>query len=136
MDSNDQEGGNNRCALIDMLCDAGGLGATQMMSEWQRLQTANVKYTDDEHSTARREAAKKLSRRLLTCCWDSMVLVLSSGLGDLPSSSSSKFVALSKRTLRVKSKTAKSNGEALYAMCLDGLHSVSLFYIFLYYKML
>ncbi|KNC27312.1 hypothetical protein FF38_08952, partial [Lucilia cuprina] len=125
LDSNDQEGGNNRCALIDMLCDAGGLGATQMMSEWQRLQSANVKYTDDEHSTARREAAKKLSRRLLTCCWDSMVLVLSSGLGDLPSSSSSKFVALSKRTLRVKSKTAKSNGEALYAMCLDGLHSAA-----------
>ncbi|TMW44758.1 hypothetical protein DOY81_010167 [Sarcophaga bullata] len=125
LDSNDQEGGNNRCALIDMLCDAGGLGSTQMMSEWQRLQTANVKFTDDEHNLARREAAKKLSRRLLTCCWDSMVLVLSSGLGDLPSSSSSKFVALSKRTLRVKSKTAKSNGEALYAMCLDGLHTAA-----------
>lgn len=121
LDRNDQD---SRCALIDMLCDAGGLAATQMMCEWQRLQTANVKYTDDEQSNARREAAKKLSRRLLTCCWDSMVMVLSSGLGDLPTSSSSKLVALSKRTLRVKTKSTKSNGEALYAMCLDGLHSV------------
>ncbi|XP_013116379.2 brefeldin A-inhibited guanine nucleotide-exchange protein 3 [Stomoxys calcitrans] len=122
LDKNDQD---SRCALIDMLCDAGGLAATQMMCEWQRLQSANVKYTDDELYNARREAAKKLSRRLLTCCWDSMVMVLSSGLGDLPTSSSSKFVALSKRTLRVKTKSTKSNGEALYAMCLDGLHSAA-----------
>lgn len=114
-----------RSALGDMLCDAGGLGATQMMSEWQRLQTANVKYTEDDQHNARREAAKKIARRLLTCCWDSMVMVLSSGLGDMQSSNSSKLVALSKRTLRVKTKTTKSNGEALYAMCLDGLHSVS-----------
>lgn len=120
------EGMGPRCALVDMLCDAGGLGATQMLSEWQRLQTANVKHKEEEQlHDKRREAAKKLCRRLLTCCWDSMVIVLSSGLGDLQTSSASnKLVALSKRTLRVKAKANKSNGEALYAMCLDGLHSV------------
>ncbi|EDW86315.1 uncharacterized protein Dwil_GK15780 [Drosophila willistoni] len=118
------EGTGPRCALVDMLCDAGGLGATQMLSEWQRLQTATVKHSD-ELNDKRREAAKKLCRRLLTCCWDSMVIVLSSGLGDLQTTASNKLVALSKRTLRVKAKTNKSNGEALYAMCLDGLHSAA-----------
>ncbi|XP_023167632.2 brefeldin A-inhibited guanine nucleotide-exchange protein 3 isoform X1 [Drosophila hydei] len=119
------EGSGPRCALVDMLCDAGGLASTQMLSEWQRLQTATVKHSDDEQHDKRREAAKKLCRRLLTCCWDSMVIVLSSGLGDLQSTASNKLVALSKRTLRVKAKTNKSNGEALYAMCLDGLHSAA-----------
>ncbi|XP_032296535.1 brefeldin A-inhibited guanine nucleotide-exchange protein 3 isoform X2 [Drosophila virilis] len=119
------EGNGPRCALVDMLCDAGGLASTQMLSEWQRLQTATVKHSDDEQHDKRREAAKKLCRRLLTCCWDSMVIVLSSGLGDLQSTASNKLVALSKRTLRVKAKTNKSNGEALYAMCLDGLHSAA-----------
>ncbi|XP_017871876.1 PREDICTED: brefeldin A-inhibited guanine nucleotide-exchange protein 3 isoform X1 [Drosophila arizonae] len=119
------DGSGPRCALVDMLCDAGGLANTQMLSEWQRLQTATVKHSDDEQHDKRREAAKKLCRRLLTCCWDSMVIVLSSGLGDLQSTASNKLVALSKRTLRVKAKTNKSNGEALYAMCLDGLHSAA-----------
>ncbi|XP_055842958.1 brefeldin A-inhibited guanine nucleotide-exchange protein 3 [Episyrphus balteatus] len=113
-----------RCALVDMLCDAGGMGSTQMMSEWQRLQSVS-KYNDEQQND-RREAAKKLCRRLLTCCWDSMVIVLSSGLGDLTGTSASKLMALSKRTLRVKiNKTNKTNGEALYAMCLDGLHSAA-----------
>ncbi|KAH8411849.1 hypothetical protein KR215_012121 [Drosophila sulfurigaster] len=119
------DGNGTRCALVDMLCDAGGLASTQMLSEWQRLQTATVKHSDDEQHDKRREAAKKLCRRLLTCCWDSMVIVLSSGLGDLQSTASNKLVALSKRTLRVKAKANKSNGEALYAMCLDGLHSAA-----------
>ncbi|XP_032597271.1 brefeldin A-inhibited guanine nucleotide-exchange protein 3 isoform X2 [Drosophila grimshawi] len=123
------DGSGQRCALVDMLCDAGGLANTQMLSEWQRLQTATVKQQhsgdDEQQHEKRREAAKKLSRRLLTCCWDSMVIVLSSGLGDLQSTASNKLVALSKRTLRVKAKTNKSNGEALYAMCLDGLHSAA-----------
>ncbi|XP_037938605.1 brefeldin A-inhibited guanine nucleotide-exchange protein 3 [Teleopsis dalmanni] len=125
MSKEEMEGTTSRCALVDMLSDAGGLGSTQMLSEWQRLQTANVKYTDEQHNK-RRDAAKKLCRRLLTCCWESMVIVLSSGLGDLQSTSASnKLVALSKRTLRVKSKTNKANGEALYALCLDGLHSAA-----------
>uniref|UniRef100_A0A1B0FLI6 SEC7 domain-containing protein n=1 Tax=Glossina morsitans morsitans TaxID=37546 RepID=A0A1B0FLI6_GLOMM len=116
---------NVRCALVDMLNDSGGLGPTQMLSEWQRLQAASVKFNDGEQHNERREAAKKLSRRLLTCCWDSMVMVLSSGLDEPQTSNSSKFVALSKRTLRVKTKTTKSNGEALYALCLEGLHSAA-----------
>ncbi|XP_036221148.2 brefeldin A-inhibited guanine nucleotide-exchange protein 3 [Bactrocera oleae] len=124
MSREELEGTYSRSALVDMLCDAGGLGPTQMLSEWQRLQIANVKHTD-ELDSKRREAAKKLCRRLLTCCWDSMVIVLSSGLGDLSCTNSNKLVALSKRTLRVKAKTNKTNGEALYAMCLDGLHSAA-----------
>lgn len=129
MSKEELEGTYSRSALVDMLCDAGGLGPTQMLSEWQRLQIANVKHTD-ELDSKRRDAAKKLCRRLLTCCWDSMVIVLSSGLGDLSCANSNKLVALSKRTLRVKAKTSKTNGEALYAMCLDGLHSVRYLIVF------
>lgn len=113
---------SNRSALVDMLCDAGGLGSTQMLSEWQRLQSV-VRFNEDHND--RREAAKKLCRRLLTCCWESMVTIFSTGLGDFNGSGTNRLMALSKRTLRVKIKNNKNNGEALYAMCLDGLHSAA-----------
>lgn len=109
------------CSLIDMLVDAGGLGSSKMMSEWQRLQS--VAQVQIEPSS-RQLAAKKLARRLLTCCWESMVTVLAVGLGEIEISRKSKIVALSKKTLRVK-RGQKLNGEALYALSLEGLHSAA-----------
>lgn len=113
-----------RCALVELLHDAGGFGATQMLSEWQRLQVARKAATtgssnsvssaagnnsgkdDDVDSEAkRRDAAKKLSRRLLTCCWDSMVTILSAGLGDSATATTAKsrlVQTLSHRTLGIK----------------------------------
>lgn len=110
-----------RCALIDMLQDAGGFGTSQMLSEWQHLQT--VASIQPEYNE-RREAAKKLSRRLLTCCWDSMVAVLSAGLGDIGNTTKNRLMALSQKTLKIK-KRQNQGGEALFALSLDGLHAAA-----------
>lgn len=53
--------------MIDMICDAGGVGATQMMSEWQRLQSVSKYMNQVEAESEKQKAAKKLARRLLTC---------------------------------------------------------------------
>lgn len=113
----------NHSALIDMLDDLGGLGPTQMLSDWQRLQSvARMNVDRDE----RQIAGKKLARRLMTCCWESMVTVLSAGLGNNAEESTNKnrIVALSKKTLRVK-RHQRTDGETLYALSLEGLHSAA-----------
>lgn len=111
----------NHCAVVDLLCDAGGLGQTQMQSDWQRLQSvARLQADRDE----RQIAGKKLARRLLTCCWDSMVTVLSVGMGNMEETTKSRIVALSKKTLRVK-RRQRMDGETLYALSLEGLHSAA-----------
>lgn len=111
---------DTRFALVDLLHDAGGFGASQFLSDWQHLQS--VATLQPEYNE-RKEAAKKLSRRLLTCCWDSMVSVLSAGLGDVGNSTKNRLVALSQKTLKIK-KRQNQGGEALFALSLDGLHAV------------
>lgn len=32
---------NGHCALVDLLTDLGGLGSSQMLSEWQKLQAVS-----------------------------------------------------------------------------------------------
>lgn len=111
----------NRCALVELLQDAAGIGPTQMLSDWQRMQcVGNLQVEANERS----EAAKKLARRLLTCCWTSMVAVLSSGLGDLNSSTKNKLVVMSQKTLNLK-KRQNASGEALFALSLEGLHAAA-----------
>ncbi|XP_021695176.1 brefeldin A-inhibited guanine nucleotide-exchange protein 3 [Aedes aegypti] len=111
----------SHCALVDMLYDAGGVGPSQMLSDWQRLQSVVRIQTEPN---AKQQAAKKLARRLLTCCWDSMVTVLTAGLGEVDDSRTARLMKLSKKTLRVKKK-ARSSGEALYALSLEGLHAAA-----------
>lgn len=113
----------NRCALIELLQDAAGIGTTQMMSEWRRLQQVGNFHT--EPSSPQRDAANKLSRRLLTCCWESMITVLSVALGDLNASKKSRLVsAVSQKTLKFK-KVQNGSGEALFALSLEGLHAAA-----------
>lgn len=112
---------NHHCAVVDMLCDAGGLGPTQMLSDWQRLQSVARQQADRDE---RQIAGKKLARRLLTCCWESMVTVLSVGMGNMEETTKSRIVALSKKTLRVK-RRQRLDGETLYALSLEGLHSAA-----------
>lgn len=123
------EDSTSRCTLIDMICDAGGVGATQMMSEWQRLQSVS-KYMNQNvvTETDKQKAAQKLARRLLTCCWDSMVVILSAGLGETQDSRAAKLVKFSKKHLKVGNGNKKrQTGEAaLYALSLEGLHAVRL----------
>lgn len=112
-----------RCPLVELLRDAGGFGPSQMLSDWQHLQSVTSLQPEYDE---RREAAKKLSRRLLTCCWDSMVTILSAGLGDVVAATSAKnrLVALSQKTLKIKRRSL-NGGEALFALSLEGLHAVS-----------
>lgn len=111
----------SRCAFIDLLQDAAGIGPTQMLSDWQRLQSVG---TVQIQSNARQNAAKILSRRLLTCCWESMISVLSAGLGDLGNTTKSRLVAMSKKTLKIKNRQTVG-GEALFASSLEGLHAAA-----------
>ncbi|XP_052900381.1 brefeldin A-inhibited guanine nucleotide-exchange protein 3 [Anopheles moucheti] len=115
----DQTG--THCALLDMLHDAGGTGPTQMLSDWQRLQSV-VRIHSEQ--TPKQRAARKIARRLLTCCWDSMVAVLTAGLGEVDGSPTTRLVKLSKKTLRVRKET-RGSGETLYALSLDGLHAAA-----------
>jgi brefeldin A-inhibited guanine nucleotide-exchange protein 3 len=119
-----------RCTLIDMICDIGGIGQTQMMSEWQRLQTVtNCMNTAQEIETEKQKAAKKLARRLLTCCWDSMVVILSAGLGEVEDSRAKKIMKFSQKHLKVgnNNNRRRQTGEAaLYALSLEGLHAVNI----------
>lgn len=110
-----------RCALVEMLQDAAGIGPTQMLSDWQRLQTVGSAPVD---LNARRDAATKLARRLLTCCWDSMVSILSAGLGDASHSTKNRLVVMSQKTLKIKHRP-NSCGEALFALSLEGLHAAA-----------
>lgn len=110
-----------RCALVEMLQDASGIGPTQMLSDWQWLQTVGGAPIE---SNARRDAASKLARRLLTCCWDSMVSVLSAGLGDVAHSTKNRLVAMSQKTLKIK-RRPNASGEALFALSLEGLHAAA-----------
>lgn len=119
-----------RCTLIDMICDIGGIGQTQMMSEWQRLQTVTNCMNTTEIETEKQKAAKKLARRLLTCCWDSMVVILSAGLGEVEDSRAKKIMKFSQKHLKVggtNNNRRRQTGEAaLYALSLEGLHAVRL----------
>lgn len=122
---------DGRCPLVELLRDAGGFGRTQMLSDWQHLQSVCEPPTsDDTLHVARREAAKKLARRMLTCCWDSMVAILSAGLGDAGGrsaghSAKDRLVALSQKTLKLKGRREIGDGEALFALSLDGLHAAA-----------
>lgn len=119
---NKEECFETRCALIELLQDAAGIGQTQMLSEWQRLQNVGTMHIDV--SNPRRDAANKLARRLLTCCWESMVTVLSAALDDLNTSTKNKLVAMSQKTLKFK-KPQNIGGEALFALSLEGLHAAA-----------
>lgn len=113
----------NRCALIELLQDAAGIGQTQMLSEWQRLQS--VGGLQAESMNPRRMAANKLARRLLTCCWDSMITVLSAALGDTPASAKNRLVIMSQKTLKFKKAQQHIGGESLFALSLEGLHAAA-----------
>lgn len=111
------------CALIELLQDAAGTGPTQMMCEWQRLQQVG-KFQSDSTSP-RRDAANKLARRLLTCCWESMITVLSVALGELNTSTKNRLVtAVSQKALKFK-KVQNIGGDALFALSLEGLHAAA-----------
>lgn len=51
--------------MVDMICDVGGIGQSQMMSEWQRLQSVTKYMNASQIETEKGNAAKKLARRFV-----------------------------------------------------------------------
>lgn len=77
------------------------------------------------------EAGIKLARRVLTCCWDSMVTVLSGALEETPASisnigdrASTLGLLLPRRAKRMQYK--KKIRDNLVTSSLEGLHKVLL----------
>ncbi|XP_043482060.1 brefeldin A-inhibited guanine nucleotide-exchange protein 3 isoform X2 [Leptopilina heterotoma] len=68
-------------ALVNVLIDVDGISGCQrggqFLSDFRRLERAQLSRSEP---TSEAEAGAKLSRRVLTCCWDSMVAVLATGL--------------------------------------------------------
>ena len=68
-------------ALVNVLIDVDGISGShpggQLLSDYLRLEKAQLSRSEP---TTEAEAGAKLSRRVLTCCWDSMIAVLSTGL--------------------------------------------------------
>ncbi|XP_025156562.1 brefeldin A-inhibited guanine nucleotide-exchange protein 3 isoform X2 [Harpegnathos saltator] len=68
-------------ALVNVLTDVDGIPGSQrggqLLSDYIRLERAQLSRSEP---TPEAEAGAKLSRRVLTCCWGSMMTVLSTGL--------------------------------------------------------
>lgn len=97
-----------------------------MLTDWQKLE--RVHCSPSEPSTEV-EAGIKLSRRVLTCCWDSMVTVLSGALDETPNNisnigdkASTLGLLLPRRAKRMQYK--KKIRDNLVTSSLDGLHKV------------
>ncbi|XP_047502292.1 brefeldin A-inhibited guanine nucleotide-exchange protein 3-like isoform X2 [Penaeus chinensis] len=73
----------HNCALINLLTDLDGLGSSeqksQLLSDHRRLEKAAANITH----TPQALAGMKLCRRIVTCCWESVVGVLGAVLGGV-----------------------------------------------------
>ncbi|XP_054004182.1 brefeldin A-inhibited guanine nucleotide-exchange protein 3 isoform X2 [Hylaeus anthracinus] len=79
-------------ALINVLTDVDGIPGSQrggqLLSDYIRLEKAQLSRSEP---TPEAEAGAKLSRRVLTCCWGSMMTVLTTGLNP-PKEESNKGI--------------------------------------------
>ncbi|XP_014205122.1 brefeldin A-inhibited guanine nucleotide-exchange protein 3 isoform X2 [Copidosoma floridanum] len=68
-------------ALVNVLIDIDGItgchAGGQLLSDYLRLERAQLSC---KNLTPEAQAGAKFSRRVLTCCWDSMIAVLTAGL--------------------------------------------------------
>ncbi|CAB3365009.1 Hypothetical predicted protein [Cloeon dipterum] len=80
---------NRSVALVNLLTDVDGLNNNnqggQMLTDICKLRRT----TSVSETTLEIEAGMKLSRRILTCCWNSMLTVLTNTIGEGSSESSS-----------------------------------------------
>ncbi|KAF5291462.1 hypothetical protein FQR65_LT01774 [Abscondita terminalis] len=108
-------------ALINLLIDVGGLCPTQLLTDWQKLQ--RVRGVPDVSQEV--EAGIKLARRVLTCCWSSVVSVLGLALGEksLSGGGSSALSRLVAR--RSKQKFRQRIRDDVITACLEGLHKAA-----------
>ncbi|CAH0563479.1 unnamed protein product [Brassicogethes aeneus] len=111
---------SQQVALINLLTDVGGLCPSQLLTDWQKLQ----KVTGTPDSSPEIEAGIRLSRRVLTCCWTSVVSVLGAPLGEPPratgTSTLSRLVAR-----RARQKNRQRIRDDIITASLEGLHKAA-----------
>ncbi|KAI5749068.1 hypothetical protein M8J76_004413 [Diaphorina citri] len=110
---------SNHLALINLLTDLDGLGiiceGSQLLSECQKLERAAFR----QETSPEIEAGIKLSRRILTCCWDSLLSVLATPLHASPSHPPSSLLLRSSLAAReVQRKEA-------VLLCLEALQKTA-----------
>ncbi|KAL1497847.1 hypothetical protein ABEB36_008734 [Hypothenemus hampei] len=107
-------------ALINLLTDVGGLSASQYLTEWQKLQ----KVHGSPETSPEVEAGIKLARRVLTCCWSSVVSVLGTPLREKPHTSGTS--ALSRLVARrARQKYRQKMRDDIITASLEGLHKAA-----------
>lgn len=111
-----------------LFIDVGGLSSNQLLTDWQKLERV---HSSPIEPSVEVEAGVKLSRRVLTCCWDSMVMVLSAALEETPNTvanigdkASTLRLLLPRRAKRMQYK--KKIRDNLVTSSLDGLHKVEI----------
>lgn len=101
-------------ALINVLVDIDGISGCQrggqLLSDYLRLEKAQPSRLEP---SAEETAGAKLSRRILTCCWDSMVVVLSVGLNPAKEENGKSILSKDEGSRDVKDTII---------LALDGLH--------------
>ncbi|KAG8200080.1 hypothetical protein JTE90_001936 [Oedothorax gibbosus] len=106
-------------ALVNLLSDVDGLGnslpGTQQLADYRRLEKAVI----NSHSSPKIEAGRKFSRRILTCCWETVLEVLSVLLNGTNSCGISSIVGFLLGTEGAKEEHRKTK-DAI-AESLDGL---------------
>lgn len=74
----------DNCALVNILVDVDGISESQrggqLLCDYRRLEKAQLSRSEP---TPEAEAGAKLSRRVLSCCWASMMTVLTAGLNPI-----------------------------------------------------
>ncbi|XP_017875514.1 brefeldin A-inhibited guanine nucleotide-exchange protein 3 isoform X2 [Ceratina calcarata] len=105
-------------ALINVLTDVDGIPGSQrggqLLSDYIRLEKAQLSRSEP---TPEAEAGAKLSRRVLTCCWGSMMTVLTTGLNP-PKEQNNKGILSrdgSRRSVR-----------DIVVLALEGLHKAAI----------
>lgn len=94
---------------------------SQLLSDWQKLQKVQQGTFE---TTPEMEAGVKLSRRVLTCCWASVVSVLGMPLGEKSSLSGSS--ALSRLVARrARQKYRQKIRDDIITASLEGLHKAA-----------
>lgn len=100
--------------------DVGGLCSSQMLTDWQKLQ----KVRGTPETSPEVEAGIKLSRRVFTCCWSSVVSVLGLPLGDKAAISGTASALSRLVARRARQKMRQRMRDEIVTASLEALHKV------------
>ncbi|XP_008550828.1 brefeldin A-inhibited guanine nucleotide-exchange protein 3 [Microplitis demolitor] len=105
------------CALVNILVDVDGISGSQrggqLLSDYRRLERAQLSRSEP---TPEAEAGAKLSRRILTCCWGSMMTVLTAGLNPAKEETNKGIL---------NRDTARRGIRDTVVLALEGLHKAA-----------